>query len=74
MGLDLLPMVIYGAGKVLPKKAWTLRKGRIHIDVGQPISRTELHAMGDYMQQARTVRALYEQRYSTLANEIEKDA
>ena len=72
LGLDILPMYLYGPGKILPKKTYHLNRGTIRIDVEKPISRSELEAMGDTMAQARTLRAMYRKKYEQMTNEIEQ--
>lgn len=74
LSLEVLPMYLYGAGKVLPKTSWHLHRGCIHIEVGQPISRTELEAMGDTLAQARTLRHHYVEKYEEMADKIEQYA
>ena len=73
LGVDILPMCLYGAGKVLPKGGRWLRKGPIHIEVGKPVSREELDAMGGYRQQASELRKRYLKKYEELCNKIEQD-
>ena len=74
LGLEVQPMYLYGPGKILPKKSHHLHKGQIHIEVGQPISRSELEAMGDMLQQAKTMRKRYKHEYERMANAIEQYA
>lgn len=72
LGLDVLPMCLYGPGKILPKKSYHLNRGVIRIDVDKPITRNELEAMGDTMAQARTLRRMYRRKYEQMTNEIEQ--
>ncbi len=72
LGIGILPACLYGPGKVLPKKSYTLHKSPIYIEVGNPISRAELEAMGDTMQQARSLRHRYLQWYDDLCNRMER--
>ncbi len=72
LNLEILPMCIYGTGKILPKKTYHLRKGKIHIEVGQPLAQAELQALGDRKKQASEIRKRYIKRYSEIANEIEQ--
>lgn len=74
LGLPILPMVLYGPGRVLRKKAHSLRKGDIYIEVGAPISRSELDAMGTPRQQASELRRRYVERYAAIADRIEQNA
>ena len=59
LGVDILPMYLYGTGRILKKKTYTLQKGTVRIEVGQPVSPAELQAMGDTMAQAREMRRRY---------------
>ena len=72
LGLDILPVCLYGPGKVLPKTSHTLHKGAIYIDVAQPVVRAELDAMGDTLAQARTMRRRYLEWYDRLCNKMER--
>lgn len=60
LGLDVVPMYLQGTGRILRKKTYHLNKGRIHIEVGNPITRSELQAMGDTLAQASKMRKKYE--------------
>jgi 1-acyl-sn-glycerol-3-phosphate acyltransferase len=73
LGIDILPMCLYGPGKVLPKKTYTLRKGPIHLEVGTPITRRELEAMGDTRRQASELRKQMTEKYESICNKIEQD-
>ncbi len=72
LGLDIVPMCLYGPGKILPKKTYHLRRGIFYIEVGAPISREELEAMGDTKAQAKEMRRRYIQKYQSIANKIEQ--
>jgi len=72
LGIGILPACLYGPGKVLPKKSYTLHKSPIYIEVDKPITHDELEVMGDTMQQAKTLRHRYLQWYDDLCNRMEK--
>ena len=72
LGLEIMPMCLYGPGKILPKGTYHLRKGIFCVTVGQPLTQEEMQKMGDLRHQASRMRKLYVQRYASLANEIEK--
>lgn len=72
LGVDILPMCLYGPGKVLPKRTYSLNKSPIHIQVMNPVSRSQLQAKGDYRQQASWMRSRYQKIYQDLANKIEQ--
>ena len=71
--VDILPMCLYGPGKVLPKKTYTLRKSPIYIQVDNPVTQAELQAMGDTKAQASAMRKRYQEVYSQITNCIEQD-
>ncbi len=72
--LGILPMVLYGTGKVLPKGGRLLRGGRMHIEVQKPVSHEELQQIGDYRKQASYFHHKCVADYERIANEIEQDA
>ena len=73
LGVDVLPMCLYGPGKVLPKKTYTLRKSPIYVQVDSPVARAELQAMGDTKAQASQMRRRYQEEYGKIRNRIEQD-
>lgn len=73
LGLEIIPMYLYGPGRILPKKTYHLRKGPIYLEVGDPIKREKLEAVGDVKAQASSMRKAYIAKYETIANQIEKD-
>ena len=72
LGVDVLPMCLYGPGKILKKKTYTIQKGPIRIEVGEPVGIQTLQAMGDLKMQAKKMRHHYIEWYEAMANEIEK--
>lgn len=72
LGFEVLPMYLYGPGKVLPKKTYHLNKGILYVEVGTPISPQQLREMGVLRQQASALRHHYIKKYEELANEIEQ--
>ena len=72
LDVDILPMCLYGPGKILKKKTYTLHKGPVRIDVGEPVSQQSLKAMGPIKIQAREMRRRYIEKYEAMANEIEQ--
>ena len=73
LGLEVLPMYLYGPGKILPKKSYHLRKGIFYIEVDEPIAHEQLQAVGDLRQQASAMRKRYKQKYEEIANQIEQE-
>ena len=72
LGVDILPMCLYGPGKILKKKTYTLHKGPVRIEVDEPVSLDELRKMGDSLAQAREMRRRYVGWHEAMANEIEQ--
>jgi 1-acyl-sn-glycerol-3-phosphate acyltransferase len=73
LGVGIMPMCIYGTGKVLPKKMFSLHKGPIYIEVDKPIYNEQLKQIGEYRQQASYMRKYYIKKYESIANRIEQD-
>ena len=73
LGIDILPMCLYGPGKVLPKKTYTLRKSPIYIQVDSPITRAELEQIGNLKQQTSWMRKRYLKEYEDITNRIEQN-
>lgn len=72
LGLDILPMFLYGTGRVLRKKTYHLNKGPIRVEVDAPITLAELDAMGTLRQQTSQLHKYYVQRVEKMCNEIEQ--
>lgn len=74
LGVDVLPLVLYGSGKALPKKGRKLVKWPIHLEIDRRISPSELETYGETLrQQASYMRQYYRKRYEETANRIEQD-
>lgn len=75
LGVDVLPLVLYGAGKVLPKKDKHLSKGQIRIEIDKRITPEELSSYGETLkEQASYMRKYYKRRYIEMCNKLEQDA
>jgi 1-acyl-sn-glycerol-3-phosphate acyltransferase len=73
LDLDIIPMYLYGPGKILPKKSHHLRKGPIYIEIGDPVTQHQLKQMGDTKRQASVMRKHYIDQYERIANRIEQE-
>lgn len=72
LGLEILPMYLYGPGKILPKKTYHLRKGIFYIEVDEPLTREKMQEMGNLRAQASAMRKRYKKKYEEIANKIEQ--
>ena len=71
--VDILPMYIYGPGKVLPKKEHTLNKWPIYVEVGKRLTQKQMASLGNAREQASTIRRHYVMKYQELCDKIEQD-
>ncbi len=74
LGLDVLPLMIYGTGNILPPKTYHLKKGTIRLDVMRPLERHELDDEGDIKTQTGKVHHGYARRYTEMKNKMDRDA
>lgn len=72
LGLPVLPMYLYGTGKILPKKTYHLRRGPVYIEIGEAIEQQTLKAIGDIKRQTKRLHAQYKEKYEELKNKIEQ--
>lgn len=72
LGLEILPMYIYGPGKILPKKTYHLRKGIFYVEVDKPLTQKDMSELGDLRHQASAMRKHYKEKYEEIANRIEQ--
>ena len=72
LGLDLLPMYLYGTSKVLRKKTYHLNKWPLRIEVDPPIPLAELQKEGELRRQASALRKRYQRRCEEIANKMER--
>ena len=75
LGIDIVPMVIYGTGRALPKHGRLLRKWLVHLEINKRLSPSELAAMAGQttMEQASWMRKWYKERYTELADRFEQN-
>ncbi len=72
LGLEILPMYLYGPGKILPKKTYHLRKGVFYVEIDKPLTQDEMKAMGEVRRQTIVMRRRYTAKYAEIANRIEQ--
>ena len=74
LGIDILPVVIYGTGKALKKRGRLLRKWPVHMEIDRRITPEEMMSMGETTRrQASQMRKYYQKRYTEIADRIEQD-
>lgn len=74
LGMDIIPMCIYGTGKVLPKHGRCMRKGHIHIDVGAPVTVSQQKELEGMLERSKFARRKCIEKYDELADRIEQNA
>lgn len=72
LDLDIVPLVLHGAGHYLPKKDFMLRKGEITLSVMPRVSRTSFSHLA-LREQASMFRKLIRSRYNKIILEKETD-
>ena len=74
LNIDILPLVIYGSGKALPKRGRYLRKWPMHLDIDKRISPEEFRSFGaNLKEQTSYMRRYYKRRYEELVNRMEQN-
>ncbi|MBE6209971.1 MAG: glycosyltransferase [Rikenellaceae bacterium] len=74
LGVDILPLVLYGTGKALPKHGRLLNKWPAHLEIDARITPAQMKSFGQTLQeQASSMRKYYKRRYTEIANRVEQD-
>jgi 1-acyl-sn-glycerol-3-phosphate acyltransferase len=72
LNLDIIPVITHGIGHVLPKKEFQVRKGQVHIYIGERITPDHhLRKNKNITDVAKEMRLFYRDQYTELASEIE---
>jgi 1-acyl-sn-glycerol-3-phosphate acyltransferase len=66
LGADVVPVCLHGAGHVLPKRDFLLRRGRIDVEVGQ-----RLTVDAPLLEFTRKMRKYYREHYADLCRRLE---
>ena len=74
LGLDIIPLILYGSGRALPKYGRLLRKWPLRMEIDARITPEELLKMGETTRErASAMRKYYRRRYAEIADRIEQD-
>ena len=72
LNLDLLPIVIYGTGNILPQKEFILRKGKVYIEILRRIKpNNPIRKKTSILETTKITRNLFIEQYKLLADNIE---
>ena len=73
LGLDIIPLILHGAGRALPKKGIYMRREPITLEIDSRVTPEMLKASGNTLQErSKYFRTYYRKRYTDLSNEIEQ--
>lgn len=72
--LGITPMFLYGTGRRLPKKKYSLHRSPIYLEVDETMTQAQLQAIGSPMEQAKWMCRHYVEKYNTLCDEFEKNS
>ena len=70
---DILPIVLHGAGHVLPKKDFMLREGRIDMEVLERIRLDNPRFSSDLLTRTKQMRAFFKEHYAGMCERIETE-
>ncbi len=74
LNLDILPLVVYGTGKVMPKHGWLIKRWPIWLKIGKRMNQEDLTSLGTTLRaQAKNLRGEYQTIYDNLKNRIERN-
>ena len=68
---DILPIILHGAGHVLPKKDFMLRQGRIDVEVHERSKLDDPRFSSDLLTRTKQMRAYYKEHYAAMCELIE---
>ncbi len=73
LGADILPVVLYGTGRALPKHGRSIRRWPVRIEIGERITPEALLQCGETpREQASRLRKWYRTRFAEIADEMEQ--
>lgn len=71
LDLAVVPIVLYGPGKVFPKRAVYLRRGFIHVEVLPGHTAEEMNSFGSPLDLASHMRKLHQKEYNSIADKVD---
>lgn len=73
LGVGVMPIILYGTGRVLRKKTYHLEKSPVCLEVGRQYPQAELRTKGGLLAQTRFFHHLYLKRFEEISNKMEQD-
>ena len=74
LGLDIIPTIIYGSSRALPKRKYVLQRWPICFEIGKRLSPDDMGSLGETLkEQASAMRNSYRMWYSEIADKIERN-
>jgi len=75
LGIDIVPLVEYGPGRMLPKKALYMRRWALHLEIGKRFTPAEQQAISpELKERSKWFRRYYTDRYQQICNKFDRDA
>ena len=71
LGLDVIPVLLHGAGHVLPKNDFLLREGNITVQVHPRIALDSPSYSSDYATRTKEIREYYRESFARLTRRLE---
>ncbi len=68
--LDIVPMIEYGPGKVLPKTGWRLLPGRVHIEIKERITQGDVAFGNTFKGRAKKFERYYVMELARVSDKI----
>lgn len=73
LGYDILPVFLYGPGRVLRKKEYLVRKSPVYIEVQKPFHTSDIEKLGEKRLVTRWFHQYYLRHYAEISNKIEQN-
>ncbi|MDR2824448.1 MAG: MMPL family transporter [Prevotellaceae bacterium] len=74
LGLDIVPVLLHGAGHVLPKNDFLLREGQITMQILPRITLADTRFASDYATRSKQIRRFYQEKFAALRQQTENAA